>query len=109
MLIILLGPGGNATVQSDLPQATYVATLPSSNFDSLTGSNITGSVTGMTMSDGKGIMFMINMTGFPSESDYGPFVYHVHAMPVPADGNCTATLGTSITKKSRHHPACAPH
>lgn len=38
-------------------------------------------------------MVTVNFTGFPSESAYGPFVYHVHALPVPANGNCSATMG----------------
>ena len=67
------GPGGNATVQSNLPQATYQAVLPSTNFDNLTGSTITGSVTAMTGANGVGVAFSVDLTGFPSEAAYGPF------------------------------------
>ncbi|KAI4152271.1 MAG: hypothetical protein LQ340_003000 [Diploschistes diacapsis] len=87
------GPGGNATVQANNPQATYQAILPSANFDSATGSIITGSVLATTGAGGTGVTFNINFTGFPSVAEYGPFVYHIHELAVPADGNCTATLG----------------
>jgi len=86
------GPGGNASVQTN-PAASYVAVLPSTNFDSNTGSLITGSIMATVPANGMGVMFTVNFTGFPAEAEYGPFVYHVHALPVPADGNCTATLG----------------
>lgn len=89
-----VGPGGSAIAQSGLPQATYTATLPqSSNFDENTGSLITGNIIGSTSPDGTGVTFTVNFTGFPSEAAYGPFVYHIHGLPVPADGNCTATMG----------------
>lgn len=38
-------------------------------------------------------MVNVNFHGFPDEAMYGPFIYHIHAKAVPADGNCTATLG----------------
>jgi len=87
------GPGGNATVQNGNPPASYQAILPTTNFDNATGSIITGSIVGKASGNGTGVMFTVNFTGFPSEAAYGPFVYHVHNLPVPADGNCTATLG----------------
>jgi len=86
------GPGGNASIQQN-SAASYLAVLPSTNFDSATGSLITGSIMGTVPANGTGVMFTVNFTGFPSEAEYGPFVYHIHGMPVPADGNCTATLG----------------
>ncbi|KAF2103517.1 Cu,Zn superoxide dismutase-like protein [Rhizodiscina lignyota] len=99
------GPGGNASVQSNLPAASYRAVLPSTNFDNLTGSTITGSITGTSVANGTGVTFTIDFTGFPNEAQYGPFVYHVHAMPVPADGNCTATLGhLDPTNRGELHP-----
>ncbi|KAI9743059.1 MAG: hypothetical protein M1818_003354 [Claussenomyces sp. TS43310] len=87
------GPGGNASIQTNTPGTTYQAVLPNTNFDNATGAVITGTVTGIVPADGMGVLFTVNFTGFPSQAAYGPFVYHVHAMPVPADGNCSGTLG----------------
>jgi hypothetical protein len=100
-----LGPGGNATIQSNNPQATYQAVLPSTNFDNATGSLITGSITGAASSNSTGVLFTVNFTGFPSESAYGPFVYHIHNLPVSADGNCTVTMGhLDPTDRGEYHP-----
>ena len=47
----------------------------------------------------------VNLTGFPSESAYGPFVYHIHALAVPASGNCSATLGhLDPTNRGEYYP-----
>ncbi|KAK3064715.1 hypothetical protein LTS18_004624 [Coniosporium uncinatum] len=86
------GPGGNATVQSNLPQATYEASIAVPNFDTASGTTISGSVVGATSSNGTGVTFMINLSGFPSVAEYGPFVYHIHQMPIGSDGNCTAAM-----------------
>jgi hypothetical protein len=85
------GLGGTATKQMNLPAATYMATLPDSMFDPLVGSVIQGSV--MAVGTDAGVQFMVNLTGLPNQATYGPFPWHIHAMPVPADGNCTETLG----------------
>lgn len=75
------------------------------NFDNLTGSMIMGSIMGATPANGTGVIFTVNFTGLPSEAEYGPFVYHVHNMPVPADGNCTSTLGhLDPTNRGEYHP-----
>ena len=42
---------------------------------------------------GTGVNVNVNFQGFPDAAIYGPFVYHIHDLPVPADGDCTATLG----------------
>ncbi|KAL9114443.1 MAG: hypothetical protein Q9227_001524 [Pyrenula ochraceoflavens] len=101
-----VGPGGSASVQSNLPSATYQATLPSaSNFDENTGSLITGSIVGSSTAGGSGVTFSVNFGGFPDEAQYGPFVYHIHGMPVPADGNCTATMGhLDPTNRGEYYP-----
>jgi Cu/Zn superoxide dismutase len=39
--------------------------------------------------DGKGVDITVTLTGFKNET--GPFGYHIHDQPVPADGNCTGT------------------
>jgi hypothetical protein len=62
-------------------------------------------VTGATNSNGTGIIFTISLSGLPNEAAYGPFVYHVHNMPVSADGNCTTTLGhLDPTDRGEYHP-----
>lgn len=64
--------------------AKYVATLPQK-----AGSPLAGSIEGATAADGKGVKFTVHFSGLPATG--GPFMYHLHAKPVPADGNCTAT------------------
>jgi len=88
-----IGLNGLASTQSGMPQATYVAKLPSVMYNPGTGATISGSITGSTNKNGTGVSFQVSFAGFPSVSQYGPFVYHVHDLPVPADGNCTAALG----------------
>ncbi|KAF2429766.1 hypothetical protein EJ08DRAFT_734718, partial [Tothia fuscella] len=39
--------------------------------------------------DGTGVAFTINVNG--ASFDGGPFLYHIHELPVPENGNCTAT------------------
>ena len=89
------GPGGNATIQANNPQATYEAILPSTNFDSATGSIITGNVIASTGAGGTGVSFSINFSGIPSVAAYGPFgkfqyvitflhfTYYFRSLPYP--------------------------
>lgn len=39
------------------------------------------------------VTFTVNFAGLPDLAQYGPFNWHIHALPVPDDGNCTAALG----------------
>lgn len=117
------GLNGPAIAQTNLPASTYVATLPETMFDPYAGSNIFGSV--MAVGTATGVQFTVNFTGVPAET-YGPFgmclgcepnitceqnfptdktVYHIHGMPVPADGNCTATMGhLDPTNRGEYYP-----
>ena len=61
--------------------------------DDCTGSTVTGSITISSSSSGTGVDVSANFQGFPDLATYGPFLYHIHALPVPANGDCTATLG----------------
>jgi len=100
-----VGPGGYAVIQSNTAGAAYQAILPNSNFDDATGTTITGSIMALVPTNGTGVMFTVNFTGFPSEAEYGPFVYHIHGLPVPADGNCTATMGhLDPTDRGEYYP-----
>ncbi|GAM90322.1 hypothetical protein ANO11243_083650 [Dothideomycetidae sp. 11243] len=100
-----VGLGGPAQVQSGLPAATYVATLPSTAFNELTGTTVSGSISISSKQGDTGVTVSVNFANFPSVSQYGPFVYHIHDMPVPADGNCTETLGHfDVTNVGEYYP-----
>ncbi|KAF2088705.1 Cu,Zn superoxide dismutase-like protein, partial [Saccharata proteae CBS 121410] len=80
------GQLGDAQVFSDNPAGVaYQAVFPSSDKNSVRGSVVASSV-----GNGQGVQFQIAISGLPTEG--GPFPYHIHAAPVPADGNCTGTL-----------------
>ncbi|CAO2650448.1 Nn.00g017400.m01.CDS01 [Neocucurbitaria sp. VM-36] len=64
--------------------ASYVGTLPEK-----AGSALRGSIAAASAGDGTGVRFSVSFSGLPAEG--GPFMYHIHAKPVPADGNCTGT------------------
>lgn len=85
------GELGDATVVSNPAGYVYEAVLPEQPFfkGSLEG-NVKGSIVAMSAPDGKGVQFKVNFSNLPKEG--GPFPYHIHVDPVPADGNCTKTL-----------------
>lgn len=102
------GLNGPAQVQSNLPTGTYVATLPSVMYNPGIGATISGSISGAASSNGTGVMFRVDFSGFPSLADYGPFVYHIHDKPVPSDGNCTETLAhLDPTNRGEYIPCTA--
>ncbi|KAL1962859.1 hypothetical protein VTN77DRAFT_9134 [Rasamsonia byssochlamydoides] len=80
---------------------TYTATL----FDKST-TGIRGTISGTGGPGGIGTTFVIDFTGFPDESIYGPFEYHIHVDRVPPDGNCTAALGHLDTTNRGEEPPC---
>lgn len=83
-----------SVVTNNPPGAVYTATLPSAAFDTAAfpdGGNVKGAVYAVSSPDGTGVMFQVKFSGLPSEG--GPFTYHIHEKPVPANGNCTATGG----------------
>ncbi|QIX00623.1 hypothetical protein AMS68_006140 [Peltaster fructicola] len=99
------GQLGDAVVQQNTAGGSFMATLPSTNFDPYTGSTITGSLMATVPSNGTGMMVTVNFSGFPAEAQYGPFVYHIHGLPVPADGNCTVTMGhLDPTDRGEYYP-----
>ena len=55
-----------------------------------------------------GVNVMVNFHGLPSQSEYGPLVYHIHTLPVPSDGNCSATMGHLDPTNRGESPACDP-
>ncbi|KAL6709129.1 Cell surface superoxide dismutase [Cu-Zn] 4 [Coniothyrium glycines] len=82
---------GTASAETNQPATTYTATLPDSMFNPLVGTTIQGSL--QAVGGPQGVTFTVNITNLPSQSEFGPFNWHIHTLPVPADGNCTATLG----------------
>jgi hypothetical protein len=84
-----IGLNGTATAQINLPASTYRATLPSSMFNNLVGTTVRGYIEGVGTA--AGVRFTVNLTGLPEQARYGPFNWHIHTLPVPANGNCTAT------------------
>lgn len=84
----LLGP---APVQSNQPTVTYRATMPTSMFNPLVGTTVRGYIEGVGTSNGT--RFTVNLSGLPNQAQYGPLNWHIHTLAVPANGNCTATMG----------------
>ncbi|APA08984.1 hypothetical protein SS1G_02845 [Sclerotinia sclerotiorum 1980 UF-70] len=103
----ITGTLGNATIPEDNPVGPiYVATLPDTEFfnpDDPRG-NIKGSVSATANPDGIGVQFQIQFSNLPTSG--GPFLYHIHAHPVPSDGNCTGTLGHLDPFIRGETPAC---
>jgi hypothetical protein len=85
------GLEGTATASSNQPSATYRATMPEVQYNPFVGSTISGSIQAVGGADG--VDFTVDLSDLPDQAQYGPFAWHIHAMPVPADGNCTATMG----------------
>ncbi|KKY28637.1 putative superoxide dismutase [Phaeomoniella chlamydospora] len=82
------GELGDAAITTDnVAGASYQAVLPNKNT-----TTIRGQITGTSNTNGTGVEFNINFYGLPDQSQGGPFIYHIHALPVPSDGNCTGTL-----------------
>lgn len=73
---------GAAPQVADSPQGvTYEAVIDSAL--------VQGKVQFTSTSKGQ-IQVDVDITELPLEG--GPFIYHVHQLPVPSDGNCTGTL-----------------
>jgi Cu/Zn superoxide dismutase len=60
-------------------------------FNPLVGDAIQGTIE--AVGQAAGVRFTVNITNLPSQAEYGPFNWHIHTLPVPTDGNCTATMG----------------
>ncbi|KAF4989716.1 hypothetical protein FDECE_14631 [Fusarium decemcellulare] len=79
-------------VQDNPPGVPYKATLPKDRFfeDAALDGNVKGSIFAQATDSGNGVKFKVKFSNLPKEG--GPFTYHLHAAPVPSDGNCTETL-----------------
>ncbi|KAL7666030.1 Superoxide dismutase copper/zinc binding domain-containing protein [[Candida] zeylanoides] len=81
-LLYVFAAAGEAPITSDsIKGDSYVA-----NFDS---PNVQGQVRFDTLHNSS-ISVHVDVSGLPDAG--GPFMYHVHQLPVPADGNCSGTL-----------------
>ncbi|TAQ83565.1 hypothetical protein B7494_g8113 [Chlorociboria aeruginascens] len=98
---------GNATVVlNNPPGVDYQATLPAKSFfnPSDPRGNVKGWVSASANPDGIGVDIKVSFSNFPTSG--GPFLYHIHAAPVSADGNCTNTLGHLDPFIRGETPAC---
>ncbi|KAI5820782.1 superoxide dismutase [Pyronema omphalodes] len=75
-------PKDAAAINDNPVGVKYVA-----KFDGAKG--VEGELTFVAGKGGKGVDITVTLTGFKNET--GPFGYHIHDQPVPADGNCTGT------------------
>ncbi|KAK3495669.1 superoxide dismutase [Neurospora crassa] len=67
------------------------------------GGNIKGKVVAKSGDGGVGVQFNVEVSGLP---EGGPFTYHIHAKPVPENGNCTATGAHFDPTERGEDPAC---
>ena len=70
-------------VKDNFPGASYSAHFGTDK------AGLTGSVTASSFTGTTGVQWTIRVDNLPEAG--GPFMYHLHAKPVPADGNCTGT------------------
>ncbi|OWP05728.1 hypothetical protein B2J93_846 [Marssonina coronariae] len=89
----ITGARGNATVVENNPVGKkYTAVLPEKGWNNPEDprGNVQGSISAVANPDGVGVTFAVKFENLPTSG--GPFLYHIHDAPVPADGNCTKTL-----------------
>ncbi|PBP28277.1 superoxide dismutase [Diplocarpon rosae] len=89
----ITGVRGNATIVVNNPVGkVYVAVLPEQEWNNPQDprGNVKGSISATANPDGIGVSFAVKFENLPTSG--GPFLYHIHDAPVPADGNCTTTL-----------------
>ncbi|KAI5957516.1 SOD4 [Candida theae] len=75
---------GDTPIQSD--SANQPSLL--AKFQKASKSDVTGTITFEPATNGS-VLVKVDVEGLPSSG--GPFPYHIHQLPVPADGNCTGT------------------
>ncbi|CAK9440458.1 uncharacterized protein LODBEIA_P45580 [Lodderomyces beijingensis] len=86
LALVSVGLAANAPIQTDSAgQPPLIARFtPRATF------NITGSVAFHPLTNGS-VHVAVDLKGLPASG--GPFPYHIHEKPVPANGNCTGTSG----------------
>lgn len=93
--------GDAAEITNNPASAVYAAVLPNRDDTAVRGSVIASSV-----ANGQAVEFQVTISGLPEEG--GPFPYHIHDQPVPADGNCTKTLAHLDPYVRGEDPVCDP-
>lgn len=80
----------SVAIAGDTPIQSDSADQPSlqAKFEKSEKSDITGTITFEPANNGS-VLVKVDVEGLPSSG--GPFPYHIHERPVPADGNCTGT------------------
>jgi len=79
----ITGAGGDAKAYPEQPAGKEY-------FADFKNTKLSGGIIFTPSSGNGGVKVEVKLAGFPKEG--GPFTYHIHDQPVPADGNCTLTL-----------------
>ncbi|EFQ86177.1 hypothetical protein CFE70_001931 [Pyrenophora teres f. teres 0-1] len=104
--ITLLAAAAAVSAQSSAPVVTnnpYNA-MYRAEITPKAGKNLSVTVEGTSMPDGHGVKLAVAFNGLVEAQ--GPFTYHIHAKPVPTDGNCTGTGAHLDPYKRGETPAC---
>ena len=105
-ILSLIAAASVATAQS------YLAPIVKDNFPGASYSahfgtdkaGLTGSVTASSLTGTTGVQWTIHFDNLPEAG--GPFMYHIHEKPVPADGNCSGTGAHLDPYKRGEVPIC---
>jgi Cu/Zn superoxide dismutase len=87
-----LAPAVYAQVTGNLGDAAIITGNPTNvTYEAVFDKNgtINGHIEISAGPGGEGASVKVHLSGFPTPK--GPFSYHIHDQPVPADGNCTGT------------------
>ncbi|ROT36897.1 hypothetical protein SODALDRAFT_244397, partial [Sodiomyces alkalinus F11] len=98
--------GDAQIVSGNPPGLVYEAVLPEEPWASglsMQG-NVKGSIVAASAPDGVGVEFRVRFSNLPTSD--GLLSYHLHAAPVPEDGNCTQTLAHLDPYIRRGSPPC---
>ncbi|QSS60363.1 Cu-Zn superoxide dismutase [Histoplasma capsulatum] len=83
------------------PNVTYTAHL-----QNRTDTDLRGNVSITSGPFGIGVLITAVFWGFPNETEYGPFPWHVHMSPVNSSGNCLSTGGHLSPTLRLDSPPC---
>jgi Cu/Zn superoxide dismutase len=93
-----------AAKSAPITQGNQLGNVFQAQMPQLNSSSIQGYAAVQANDNGTGLVWDINFSNFPKGE--GPFIYHVHEQPVPADGNCTGA-GPHLDPEDRgEKPPC---
>ncbi|KIW06807.1 uncharacterized protein PV09_02487 [Verruconis gallopava] len=95
------GQLGDALRYVDNPQGAAYRAIATEN-----PYNITAMITAVSAGE-SGTEFAVQFDNLPAEG--GPFLYHIHAMPVSSNGNCSSTLAHLDPYIRGETPPCDPN